>query len=204
MQEVLTNDTYIKSPKTRREFRRHIIQRFDEEGALVALIGYGHESMIAEEIHDDAARLVQTSGEDEIFARVGDALPKEVVSFLQQVDELARNVMPPGEMRYLPPPRHLIERGALGRTVVGSVRSVAWRALCDPNSDIYQMWVREGIGAVVNSKYLAAALTASIAGLGIGLKALVVSMLALVMKFGIEVFCDRFSPQPVMQIRRRR
>jgi hypothetical protein len=37
--------------------------------------------------------------------------------------------------------------------------------------------------------------------LGIGIKALAVSATALVIKFGIEVYCDRYRPEFVMEER---
>ena len=202
MHEVLIHDGYIRSLRARREFRRRVVQRFDEEGALVALIGEGIDTLDPDFVQSEAAALVQTTSEDEMFARIGDALPEQVRDFLQQVDELARRGIPPAEQRYLPPPRHLLERGQLGRTVMGSIRRVLWRSLCDPDSDLYKAWVHEGMGVVLSKKYVAAALTASLTGLGIGLKALAVSAAALVMRFGLEVFCDGYAPEAIMTPRR--
>lgn len=52
-------------------------------------------------------------------------------------------------------------------------------------------------------KYLATAIAAALVDLGIGIKALAVTAVALIMKFGLEVYCDRFKPQLVMEDRRR-
>jgi hypothetical protein len=201
MQEVLTNDAFISSPLRRREFRGRVVQRFDEEGALSAMIGRFAESMDANEVHEQAVDLVRSAPEDEIFARVGDALPADVVDFVKQVDDLARRLLPKGEVRYLPPPRHLLEKDVLGRTAVGAVRRVLWRALCDPDSDLHRMWFAKGMGVVFSKPYIATAVTAALAGGGIGLKALAVSAAAFALKFGIEVFCVRFGPTPVMGFR---
>jgi hypothetical protein len=37
--------------------------------------------------------------------------------------------------------------------------------------------------------------------LGIGIKALAVSAVALIMKFGIEIYCERFKPDFIVEAR---
>jgi hypothetical protein len=46
------------------------------------------------------------------------------------------------------------------------------------------------------------AVAAALVHMGIGIKALAVSAVALIMKFGIEVYCDRFRPEFIMEVRR--
>jgi hypothetical protein len=50
----------------------------------------------------------------------------------------------------------------------------------------------------LDRKYYAIAVSAMLVDLGIGIKALAVSATALVIKFGLEVYCDRFKPDFVM------
>jgi len=43
--------------------------------------------------------------------------------------------------------------------------------------------------------------TACLIHLGIGMKMIAASIIALIMKFGIEVYCDRYKPISLMEIR---
>lgn len=84
------------------------------------------------------------------------------------------------------------------------MKRVLWRSLCDPENDIYKAWFEKGMGIVLSKKYIAIALVASLSGSGLGYKALAVSTTALAMKFGIEVFCERFQPEGIMDTRPKR
>jgi hypothetical protein len=144
---------------------------------------------------------VRTSTEDEILADLGSKLPEEVVRRLLNLDEIARKALPEHEIRYLPKPKELATEGAVGKSVFAAFRTVLYRSLCDPQSDVYKAWFSQGLGVVLDKKYIATAVTAAMANLGIGLKALAVSAVALVIKFGIEVFCEKAKPMEVMSIR---
>jgi len=74
--------------------------------------------------------------------------------------------------------------------------------LCDPESDIYKAWFSSGLNFVLEKRYLGAAIAAAFLNIGVGIKALAVSATALVMKFGIEVYCERFKPDLLMENRR--
>lgn len=54
------------------------------------------------------------------------------------------------------------------------------------------------MGLVLNRFYIGSAVTTALADLGIGLKAVAVPIIALIIKFGIEVYCDRYKPIGVM------
>ena len=73
--------------------------------------------------------------------------------------------------------------------------------MCDPRSEIYQAWFKEGLGVVLNRKYFATAVSAMFLGFGIGVKALAVSATALVIKLGLETYCLRFKPDGIMDVR---
>jgi hypothetical protein len=196
--EVLRDDKHIKNLQRRREFHRRIIQRFDEEGALSVLVGRGREDLNPDEIHEEAVKFVQTKSEDEIFAHIGENVPREVVDFILKVDQLSRNQLLAKDIRYLPAPGDLVKKSTVGRNVFGSFKRVLYRSLCDPESDIYKAWSK-GMGAVLSGKYIAFAVVAALYGSGLGYKALAVSATALVMKFGIEVFCEQYRPVGVME-----
>lgn len=199
--EVLRGDKYIRSERQRRTFRLEIKQRFEQEGALAVLRGVGEERLVPAEIEDEAGRLVRTSTEDEILATLGSQLPEQVVRRLLNLDEIARRALPEADLKYLPKPREIVEEGAVGRTVYGAFRTVLYRSLCDPESDIYKVWVHQGLGVVLDKKYIGIAIAAVMSNLGIGIKGLAVSAAALLLKFGIEVFCEKSRPREIMSIK---
>jgi hypothetical protein len=195
------NSRNIRSESARRRFLRQAVARFEEEGLLSALTTRREESLDAEEIQNLAAELVRTKNEDEIFSDIGRALPPESVAFLLKVDTMAKRGLSHKEVLYLPGEAQILEKAELGRTTFRSAKRVLWNSLCNPESDIYKAWFASGLNCVLNRKYLGAAIAASLVNLGLGIKALAVSFVALVMKFGIEVYCDRFRPDFVMETR---
>ena len=55
------------------------------------------------------------------------------------------------------------------------------------------------MGSVLDKKYIGGSVVAAFTGLGIGLKPLAVSAIALLIKFGLEVFCDAYQPEALME-----
>ncbi|MEX2305276.1 MAG: hypothetical protein WD595_03695, partial [Waddliaceae bacterium] len=51
----------------------------------------------------------------------------------------------------------------------------------------------------LSKKFIGSAVVATFSGLGIGLNALAVSVTALLIKFGLEVFCDAYQPEALME-----
>jgi len=200
MAEVLQNDKYIKSDKKRRAFRKRVVQRFNEEGALAALKGFGDDALVPATIQAEAGKLLQTKSEDQILDNLGNTIPIETIRFLQTVDDISRKQLPYREMKFLPDPQKQLEKKELGRTLFSSLKRVLWKSLCDPKSDVYKAWFNHGVGVVLDKKYIAMAVSASFAGLGIGYKAMAISVTALVIKFGIDVYCDHYMPEGVMGV----
>jgi len=198
--EVLRNRS-IHSQARRKKFLREAVARFEEEGLLGALAGHRSRDLDIDEIQQVAAELVRTKNEDEILFEMGKALPPESVAFLLRVDGAAKAQLSNKEILYLPGEQQIMEKAELGRTTFRSFKRVLWRSLCDPNSDVYKAWYCGGLSLVLDRRYLVAAVTAALAHLSIGLKALIVSAVALVMKFGLEVYCDRFKPDFLMESR---
>jgi hypothetical protein len=198
MAEVLKNESLIKSPRRRREFKFNVIQRFEEEAALASFRGKYNEKLSAEEIQNEAGQLVQAETEDEMFTRVGKFSPPETKFVILRIEQFSRNQLPKGDLKFLPNPEDRVKDETVGRTVFLSVRRVLWKSLCDPESDIYKAWVHKGLGIVLNRLYIGTAVTTILADLGIGIKAIAVPVAALLIKFGIEVYCDRFKPTGVM------
>jgi hypothetical protein len=191
----------IRSESGRRQFLRQAVLRFEEEGLLAALVEKNQDDLDPEEIQDLAAELVRTKNEDEIFSEIGKALPPESVAFLMKVDAMAKRGLTKKEVLYLPGEAQILEKAELGRTTFRSVKRVLWNSLCNPESDIYKAWFSAGLNFVLDRKYLTTAITTTLLHVGIGIHALAVSFAALIMKFGIEVYCDRFKPDFIMEAR---
>ncbi len=201
--ETLRREKSIGSEARRRKFIRSVVKRFEEEGALTSLKGCGDEPLDPVQVQSSAGKMIQTMTDDEVFATIGRSLPKKTVAYLLKIDEFARGQLPSAEVRYLPLPEELVKDSELGRTVFSSIRRVLYRSLCDPESDVYKAWFNQGLMTVLDKRYFAIAVAVSTAfsGMGIGIKALGVSATALLIKVGIEVFCDRYKPTGVMDVR---
>lgn len=202
--ETLKREKNIGSEARRRRFIRSAVRRFEEEGALASLKGYGSDHLDPIELQSDAGEMVRTLTEDELFANIGRSLPKKTIAYLLKIDDFARGQLPSAEIRYLPLPEELVKHNELGRTVFSSIRRVLYRSLCDPESDVYKAWFNQGLMAVLDRRYFAIAVTTALSGMSIGVKALGVSATALLVKIGVEVFCERYKPSGVMEERRRK
>jgi hypothetical protein len=195
---VLQDKSSISSDARRRQFRQRIITRFNEEAALAALRGTGDETLDPDEIETEAGTLVHANTIDQLLNSVGSAIPREVIIQILDIDQFSRKALPYNERKRLPSPDDFKQKEEVGRTVFSSVKTVLYRSLCDPKCDVHQAWTKEGLGAVLNKKYIGAAVAAACVNLGIGLKAIAVPVAALILRFGIDVYCDRYQPKGVM------
>lgn len=199
MAEVLANTEVIQSEFQRRTFKRRLIDRFDEEAVLASLRDCGSEQLDPACLEVDAGLLIQNKTEDEIFLSLGEMTPAHSVDILLRIEEFALQQLPEVDLKYLPGPKVQTERRQVGKIVFASFKRTLWRSLCDPESDIYKAWFHQGMDVVLNKKYIGGAVIAIFSGLGIGIKALAVSATALVIKFGLEVFCDAYQPDALME-----
>lgn len=195
---VLKDKNSITSDARRRQFRKRIVARFNEEVAIAALRGTGNDSLDPEEIELAAGKLVQTDSVDELLRSVGAAIPREVIIQILNIDQFSRKALPYKEVKLLPSPEDFKKKEEVGRTVFSSIKTVLYRSLCDPKSDVYQAWTKEGLGAVLNKKFIGGAVAAACLKLGIGLKAIAIPVAALIFRFGIDVYCEQYKPKGVM------
>ena len=191
----------IKSEPGRRRFLQQMVARFEEEGLLGALAEHQPEKLDPGELEELAGQLIRTKNEDEILYQMGASLPPESIAFLLKVDSIAKRGLTTKEVLYLPGEAQILEKAELGRTTFRSLKRVLWNSLCDPQSDVYKAWYNNGLGCVLDKKYIGSAVAAMLLNLGIGIKAIAVSVVALIIKIGIEVYCDRYKPEFVMAAR---
>jgi len=196
--EALGRVGNIKSDPRRLQFERRMIQRFEQEWVISVLRQEDRPTLDVGQVQDDAGRLVQTSTLDEIEAYVGTAVPPGTVDRMLMAYEFSRLQLPPADRKCLPDPSERRDRQEVGRTLLSSAKRVIWKALCDPTSEVYKMWFNSGMMLVLDKKVLTASIVAALAGMRVGTYALAVAATAVVLKTGLEVFCDRFEPLDLM------
>lgn len=117
---------------------------------------------------------------------------------LLQVYEFSRKQLPSAERRLLPSPEQKRKSREVGQTVFEAAKRVVWRSLCDPESDVYDMWYNKGLMVALDKKVIGAAIASAMSGLGVGTYALAVPVTAIVIKMGVEVFCEAYEPESLM------
>lgn len=196
--QVLKHETNIKSERRRREFRLNVIKRFEEEGALATFKGGYRENLIAIEIENDAGQLVHKYNEDDLFTLIGKYAPPETRAIILRIEDFARNQLAPGDRKYLPNPEHRIKDEQVGRTVFSSFKRTLWRSLCDPSSEVYKLWCEKGMGFFFTKGYLTGIILTSLVSTGLGYATIAAPIVALVFRFGLDVYCDRYRPDGIM------
>lgn len=199
--EVLRNDTVIKSDRTRKKFRKEIINRFNEETALYSLKNKDQEHFTEEELESEIINLITQKNESEIYLVIGNNVPHHTKHLLFQVHQFSTKQLPSAERLALPSPEQKIKNKEVGKTVFQSVKRVIYNSLCDPKSEIYKAWYNNGMAIVLSKNYIRTAVLACLASLGIGFKLITASVIALIMKFGLEVYCEKYKPADLMELR---
>ena len=97
----------------------------------------------------------------------------------------------------------LIKDEPAGRTVFSSFKRVVYKSLCDPTSEVYKAWYSNAVGSVVDKKYITAAVALALSGQGIGIIALAISAAALVIRVGLDIYCEQYKPATVTEFRRK-
>jgi hypothetical protein len=200
IQEVLKNETVITSPSRRFSFRERIIERFNEEGILFSLRGEGQDILNINDIDKNILTTMHLSVE-EVLQSIGESVPANSTNILCRIDDFSKKQLPSGERRLLSPPIKQNDKEKIGKTVFSSIKRTLYNSICDPNSDTYKAWYNNGLQIVLDKKYITSAVVTLFAGLGIGIKALAISVAALIVKFGIEVFCNHHKPSGIMDLR---
>lgn len=203
IKEVLQNKNVIKTEATREKFNKEIIARFDEECALASLKSNNKVEINIDELHQEVIKALNTSTDEHLYITIGKTIPKFTKDLLYEVDKFSKNQLPYKEQKLLSTPEELIKDEPAGRTVFSSFKRVVYKSLCDPTSEVYRAWYSNGIGSVVDKKYITAAVALALAGQGIGVIALTISAAALVIRFGLDIYCEQYKPVTVTEFRRK-
>jgi tetratricopeptide (TPR) repeat protein len=203
IREVLQNDKVIKTEATRIKFNREIIARFDEECALFSLKTSDNLELNTEELHTQVIKLLNSSTDEQLYIAIGKSLPKLTKDILFEVDSFSKKLLPFKEQKLLLQPEEIIKDEQAGRTVFSAFKRVVYKSLCDPTSEVYKAWYTNVAGSVVDKKYITAAVGLALTGQGIGVIALAISASVLVLRFGLDIYCERYKPTGVTELRRK-
>lgn len=201
--EVFNNEHFIPSEKKRQIFIREVIDRFDQEGAIVALAKTYQEPIPETKIHKKAIKLIEKGlSENDLENRLGENIPDTAKNFILRIDQLSRKQLPPGEKFLLPPPHDVMKNQKVGGLVFRAVKRRLYKYLCDEDSEVYQVWLHKGLDVIVSQSYVAGAVIAALTDLKIGAGAFAVYITSLAIKQGLDTFCDTNKPQSFMSLRK--
>lgn len=202
IQEVLGSKS-IKDTARRQHFIESVTSRYRLESYISGIRDHGHETLDLDAIDREAIEAVKTRSDEELYLQIATALPREVIEFVYRVDKASRKQLTMVEVLYLPSPAAIERKVEQGRSFFASLKLVIWKSLCDPQSEIYKAWYANGMAQVLSKKYYAAVVATALVDLGFAAKAAAVPVTALLMKMGIEVYCDRFKPGEILDGRSR-
>lgn len=200
IQEVLRSSS-IKDAQRRRRFVESVASRYQLESYISAVRDHAHETLDPHVIDAEAIEALKTKSEDELYVQIAAALPREVIEFVCRVDRATRLQLTLVEVLYLPSPAMLERKVEQGKSFFSSLKLVIWKSLCDPQSEVYKAWYTNGMAQVLSKKYYAFVVSAALVDVGFAAKAAAVPATALLMKMGIEVYCERFKPGEILDSR---
>lgn len=117
------------------------------------------------------------------------------------VDDFAKRQLSYEEQKLLPSSQETIKGEITGRTVFASFKRVLYKSICDPQSEVYKVWYTNGIGEFHNKRLVTGSIMGSLAGIGLCNIVIIISAAALLLRFGLDIYCDRYKPSGVMEMR---
>jgi hypothetical protein len=197
IRDVISNINNIASDRTRHQFQKRLISRVEEECILAELIGTDEGPMDGTEIQAKAVLLLQRSSDDELFKLIGNAVPVASINLLSDVRSYSILQLPAPDRKLLPPPEKAQEPKSVGKSTFAVLRRIAWKTFCKPDSPIFKMWSKK-VPEVFNQGYFSAAILSTFGDFRIGLPLLASGVVALVMKYSAEEFCELAKPKGLM------
>ncbi len=199
MREAVKRVGNIKSAERRKQFYKRLLEIFEQEWVIAVLQQDSPSLRVTDdELQNEAGELLRSRTEEDIERYACSDIPPSRLASIFDAYDCAYGFLPSAERKRLPNPETRKSDLEKGRTIISSVKKVLWRSICDENSAVYKMWFEHGVMAVLDKKLISAAVIASLAQMKIGYYALAVSVTAILLKTGVEVFCDRFEPLDLM------
>ena len=199
--KAVENISNIKSDARRKQFHRRLITRLEEESILVAIVDDEKPKLVVEKVNAETIKLVTSKSQDQILLEMGKAVPRQALDNLADVRDAYQLRLPAPDRKFLPPPLTEETKQELGRRASSTLKRIAWRSICSPDSEIYKAW-NQGLSVVYDKKYIVGAIVAAFNSWNITITMLAASAAALAIKFGAEVFCETFAPESMMIDRR--
>ncbi|MCK4826025.1 hypothetical protein KA005_60315 [bacterium] len=196
IRESILRINNVTSDERRHQLQKRIIQRIELECILGQLYTESAQILNPEDLHKEAVQLLQTKSDQEIFGMVGANIPQGALELTQEIKNYSVKLLPIRDQKLLASPSS-ISVYELGKKAVETVKRVGWRAVCDPESEIYNLWKNQ-VPEFFNKGYFASAVAATCAKFSIGLPILAVGVVAILMKYSAAEFCERFRPQDIM------
>ena len=186
----------VKSDKRRRQFQKRFINRIEEECILSGLIESGKADLNVDAVQEKAVKLLALD-KNSLILQLASNLPEKSIFLLENVRNESIMLLPPRDQKFLPPPKTLKIPKEVATRANAALKRVTWRAVCDPNDEIYQAW-SSGLSVVYDKKWITAAIIGACKSWKITTSMIVTTMVALAFKMGVKVFCDVFFPESIM------
>lgn len=187
----------IKSDEKRKQFHQRLLQRLEEESILLGLIDKKASLLEIEKVDNETIKLVRSKSENEILEEMGNIVPLKTIDLLLEIRKTYQLKLSASDKVFLPAPLTKESKIELGKRTNSALKHVAWKALCNPDNEIYKAWTN-GLSVVYDKKYITGAIVASFNSVSISTTMIAASVAALAIKFGAEVFCEIFAPKSIM------
>ena len=162
MKESINRVKNIASKERREQFYKRLLNIFEQEWVISILQQDSPPLHITdEELQNKAGELLASHTEEEIECYACSDIPPSRLESIFDAYDFAYGLLPSAERKRLPSPKTRKNDSEKGRTLIGSVKKVLWRAICDENSTVYKMWFEHGMMAVLDKKLISAAVSAS-------------------------------------------
>ena len=103
----------------------------------------------------------------------------------------------PADQKLLPAPEVAEKPLTIGKRTSAVLKRIAWKSLCDPESEVYNLWKKQ-VPEVFNKGYFAGALATTMAAWHIGIPIIGAGVAAIAIKNGAELFCEVAKPKGLM------
>ncbi|MFA7944156.1 hypothetical protein ACEK06_17040 [Pseudomonas brenneri] len=187
----------IKSDERRKQFHKSLIERLEEESILLGLKNKQGTPLDVFEVDKEAVSLIMSKNEDQILIELGRSIPQPSLDLVSDIRSTYKLCLPKPDIKFLPPPLTDDSKLELGKRANSALKRVAWRAICDPSSDVHKAW-SQGLSVAYDKKYIAGAIVTAFNSFSITATMIAASAVALAIKFGVEVFCETFAPKSIM------
>lgn len=194
IKEVLDSELLNSSGMEMDEWRRRLISKVELELILFSLKNDNKHFYNRIDIEKEVDRIIDGKSELEICEEIGLAVPNATRELLSLLNKQSSNQLTSKTLLVLPEQEAKEKNSKVGKTVFDSIKKVLYNSLCSPESEIYKTWFNNGMKVFLSKECIGAAVISCLVKLEIGIQLLAAPLIALIMKFGIEVFCEKCRP----------